>query len=339
MIDLTAHHRLGSYPIRFRSLRETIEGLPENRMIVTDQNVEVHYGSLWAKDDRVLSVPAGEPSKSVQQWSALQSGLSRLGANRLTTLVAFGGGVVGDLAGFVAATYMRGIPLIQVPTSLLAQVDSSVGGKVGIDIPEGKNLVGAFYPPVAVDICVESLATLPEREYRNGMAEVWKYGFILDAALVDRLERKEIGTTETIRRCVELKRDVVEADEFETTGERAKLNFGHTVGHAIEAVAGYGTILHGEAISVGMVVEAALGEAIGLTAKGVRETVCQCLDSAGLPTTSVVLRDIEMLIASMRRDKKASAGKFAFSLLTKIGDCVLCPDVPESDIRAILADV
>jgi 3-dehydroquinate synthase len=220
---------------------------------------------------------------------------------------------------------------------LLAQVDSSVGGKVGIDLPEGKNLVGAFYPPRKVYVCAETLGTLPERDYRNGMAEVWKYGFILDGALVNDLRRGGYDRGEMVRKCVGLKRNVVEADEFETLGERAKLNFGHTVGHAIEKLTGYSEVLHGEAISIGMVVEAAIGEAIGLTAKGTRAEVEECLHSAGLPTTSVVLRDVDMLIDAMRMDKKASPGSLAFSLLRRIGSCKLVEDVSESEVRAVLA--
>jgi 3-dehydroquinate synthase len=251
--------------------------------------------------------------------------------------VALGGGVVGDLAGFVAATYMRGVPLVQIPTSLLAQVDSSVGGKVGIDLPEGKNMVGAFYPPERVSICTETLDTLSQREFDNGMAEVWKAGFILDRSLVDRLVAKSLTRDEMVQRCIEIKRQVVEADEFETNGERAKLNFGHTVGHAVEKLTGYGPVLHGEAISIGMVIEARLGEAIGLSEPGTHDAVEECLGSQGLPTTSLVLRNIDMLIETMRRDKKASGGRLAFSLLTHIGGCKLVEDVPESDVRKVLA--
>ena len=330
---MTVRHSAGSYEIAFSSLDEAIQNLPEDAVVITDSNVD----ALYKLPRPTLVVPAGEESKSTERWSRLQSEIASAGASRRTTVIAFGGGVIGDLAGFVAATYMRGVPFIQIPTTLLAQVDSSVGGKVGIDLPEGKNLVGAFYPPKQVFICTETLNTLPGREMNNGMAEVWKYGFILDASMVKRLSHGQMDVEEQVRRCVELKKEVVEADEFETKGERAKLNFGHTIGHAVEKVAGYGSILHGEAISIGMVAEAAIGEAIGLTEGGTRQVVEQCLRSQGLPTASVVLRNVDMLIETMRRDKKASNGRLAFSLLKRVGDCVLVEDVPEKDVRAVVA--
>lgn len=331
---MKVHHSQGSYEVAFCDFQTALDRVPENAIFITDENVNLLYGARLPQPP--LVVPAGETSKSVGRWAELQSQLAKAGANRKTTVVAFGGGVIGDLAGFVAATYMRGVPLIQVPTTLLSQVDSSVGGKVGIDLPEGKNLVGSFYPPHQVLICEETLDTLPEREYTNGMAEVWKCAFILDAPLVDELRAGTITKKDMVHRCIEHKRMVVETDEFETTGERAKLNFGHTVGHAIEKITGYGPILHGEAISIGMVCEAALGEAIGLSEKGTRAAVEDCLHSQGLPTASVVLRNVDMLIETMRRDKKADAGQLAFSLLLHVGSCKLIESVPESDVRAVL---
>jgi 3-dehydroquinate synthase len=318
-------------------LAEAVHALPPNCVFVTDQNVASHYRSFLPHDAAVLIVPAGEESKSVARWSELQSSLAARNTSRNSTVVALGGGVIGDLAGFVAATYMRGVGLIQIPTTLLSQVDSSVGGKVGIDLPEGKNLTGAFYPPASVFVCLETLATLPKRELRNGMAEVWKYGFALDKTLFESLSNGLADREEIVRRCIDLKRQVVEADEFETSGERAKLNFGHTVGHAIERIEGYGSILHGEAISIGMVAEAAIGESIGLTQRGTKEAIEQCLSSEGLPTTSLVLRKVDMLIEAMRTDKKASAGRLAFSLVPRIGECQLVADVPEDDVRKVLA--
>ncbi len=336
---ITVRHRFGSYDIRFLTLPEAVAELPGDAVVITDHNVGRLYGERFAPDIRSIAVTPGEQSKNAASWAWLQSQLAIAKTSRATSVVAFGGGVVGDLAGFVAATYMRGVPLIQIPTSLLAQVDSSVGGKVGIDLPEGKNHVGSFYPPQAVLICVDVLGTLPEREFRNGMAEVWKYGFILDAGLVDLLRTRNFEVIDIVRRCVELKRDVVEADEFETLGERAKLNFGHTVGHAIEKLTGYGPVLHGEAISIGMVVEAAIGEAIGLTERGTGRVIEECLGSQGLPTTSIVLRDVEAFIEAMRHDKKARAGRLAFSLLTTVGRCKLIEDVPEKDVRTVLAEL
>lgn len=329
-------HSEGGYEVDFVStIGALFAQIPDGAVFITDQNVGSHY--LRERDP--LLVPPGERSKSVEAWSGLQSELTRRGANRRTPIVAFGGGVVGDLAGFVAATYMRGVPFIQVPTSLLAMVDSSVGGKVGIDLPEGKNLVGAFYPPERVLIAPETLQTLPAPEFVNGMAEVWKYAFILDPELGRRLAAREAPQAlepALIERCVDLKRQVVEADEFETKGERAKLNFGHTVGHALEKVANYEGIRHGEAISVGMVVECKLAERLGLAQAGLASRVEQCLQAEGLPTASVRLRNVEALVRAMRTDKKASEGRLAFSLVLREGECILVDDVPESDVRTVL---
>lgn len=336
---MTVTHRTGRYDIVFDTLQSALDSISGEIFCITDENVAQIYRASLPTAWQVLTVAAGEQSKSVGTWSMLLSEIASRRGSRSCTVVAFGGGVVGDLAGFVAATYMRGVGLVQIPTTLLAQVDSSVGGKVGIDLPEGKNLVGGFYPPREVYICSEVLSTLPEREMRCGMAEVWKYGFILDEALVKELATGDLPQEQMVRRCIELKRQVVEADELEATGERAKLNFGHTVGHAIEQLTGYGPVLHGEAISVGMVVEAAVGESIGLTERGTTQVVKDSLSSAGLPTTSLVLRNTEMLIEAMRRDKKASGGRLAFSLLKRIGTCTLVQDVPESDVRAVLATI
>jgi 3-dehydroquinate synthase len=248
--------------------------------------------------------------------------------------------VVGDLAGFVAASYMRGIRLVQIPTTLLAQVDSSVGGKVGVDLSSGKNLVGAFWPPVEVRIAVETLKTLPERHFWNGMAEVWKYGLILDESLFGRLlstepQPDEPAMERIIERCVELKAAVVEADEFESTGRRAILNFGHTIGHAIEQVTGYGPILHGEAIAAGMIYESMLGERLGVTPSGTSDVLSRSVAhiAAAKETWS---SDTDGLIGAMKRDKKATGEGMAFSLLTRIGECRLVTGVSEADVRAVL---
>ncbi len=336
---MNVRHALGEYPVNFvNGIEKLVRSLPEDSVVITDGNVARHYGKLMHNP---IVIEPGEGSKSPSAWAELQSSLARRGVSRKTTLVAFGGGVIGDLAGFVAATYMRGIPLIQVPTTLLAMVDSSVGGKVGIDLVEGKNLVGAFYPPKAVVIAPDTLNTLPEREFRNGMAEVWKYAFALDAALIPMLTpRLAAGAPELasiIERCIAIKADVVQEDEFETRGVRAKLNFGHTIGHAIERLTGYGPVLHGEAISAGMVVETRLGEILGMTPKGTAGRVMECLRLEGLPTTSSVLENTDAMIAAMRTDKKASAGKMAFSLLEGIGNCKLVENVEEGAVRAAMS--
>jgi 3-dehydroquinate synthase len=269
--------------------------------------------------------------------------LADSGAKRDASVVALGGGVVGDLAGYAAASYMRGIALVQVPTSLLAQVDSSVGGKVGIDIPEGKNLVGAFHPPVAVQIATELLGTLPLREFNNGSAEIWKTAAILDEDLFCRLEARGIVANsedldEIVAKCVRWKAMIVAADEYETTGLRAILNFGHTVGHAIEQVLHYNGILHGEAVAIGMVKEALVGEMLGITPKGCAERLRTALSKHGLPTEMPAGIPVDNLISAMAKDKKGvgQTRDLAFSLLEGIGKCKLYTTIPRDSVREAL---
>ena len=334
-------HRNGNYPILFEDLEACLAALPLDCRILTDTNVHRSYGEHLAEIAHVRVISPGEASKSLETYGQVLSWLAQTRASRKTTLVAFGGGVIGDLAGFLAGTYMRGIPFLQIPTTLLAQVDSSVGGKVGIDLPEGKNLAGVFYPPTAVSISPKLLRSLPVREFDNGMAEVWKYGFIMDADLVALLRERKLTCQDdrletVIKTCIELKAEVVQADEFETTGVRAILNFGHTVGHAIEHTLGYGNILHGEAISIGMAVEAHLGELIEFTAPGTAELVSASLSYQGLPITHAILSEKEALISAMHSDKKATLGKLNFSLLKTIGECKLFEGVAEEAIRQAL---
>jgi 3-dehydroquinate synthase len=327
-------------------LSHAVAALPTDVRVITDRNVEAALKGAssapwpWSPSD-VLVLPPGESTKDLETFGRCLSWLAASGASRKTTVVALGGGVIGDLAGFVASAYMRGISLVQVPTTLLAQVDSAVGGKVGVDLPEGKNLAGAFYPPAAVSICPETLRTLPERQLRNGMAEVLKYGFILDPDMLgmipaDLLTAVDDEWDRIVMRCLALKAAVVEGDEFEKTGLRAVLNYGHTVGHAIEKVTGYGPVLHGEAISIGMVAEARLGEALGISQKGTAEAVEAELVRAGLPVHHEALDDGEALVQAMRLDKKAVGGSLAFSLLSRIGVCKLVTDVP---VAAVLASL
>ncbi len=338
---MTIRSGAGTYPIRFGAFDEAMESLPQNAALVTDRNVMTHWGGAFPSSLPCYVLPPGEDSKSLAVYGALQVWLAEIGADRETTVVAIGGGVVGDLAGFAAASYMRGVRFIQVPTTLLAQVDSSVGGKVGIDLPQGKNLVGAFYSPEAVWVSLDTLTTLEPRHFTNGMAEVWKYGFILDPALletlrVERLTPNHSALERVVRRCIELKAQVVEADERETSGLRAILNFGHTMGHALETVTGYGPVLHGEAISVGMALEARLGSRLGITPVSVPEQVEDDLQGQGLPIWHEACAGADAMLEAMRRDKKAKGGRLAFSLLTELGGCKLIDDVPESDVRAIL---
>lgn len=321
---MTIRHHQGSYELQFSDWTTMWANLKDSHFVVTDSNVVKH---VPIPDDKVIFVvPAGEESKNISQFAAIQSQLAERGAKRSDSLVALGGGVIGDLAGFVASTYMRGISFTQVPTSLLAMVDSSIGGKVGIDLPEGKNLVGTFSPPTAVWVNTEALKTLPARHITNGFAEVYKMGLIRDLGLIDLLSHRNTPSevsTEIIERALEGKKAVVEADEFETTGLRATLNFGHTFGHAIETITGYSEILHGEAIAMGMVAEALLGEALGFTAKGTSQEVLALLQWAGLPTHLDHLKNAEEIVTIMSRDKKATSAGLAFSFLQELGSCKL----------------
>lgn len=333
---MTVVHHHGHYEVRYVSPTEAFAPYSDaNCMWICDTNVEAAYGAQFPKAPIVF--PAGEASKDLATFGELLGRLAREKAHRQTVLIAVGGGVTGDLVGFVAAAYMRGIRYVQVPTTLLAQVDSSVGGKVGIDLPEGKNLAGAFHPPVEVRISVDLLATLPDRQIRNGMAEVWKTAYILDKALLRTLRAGgSRDRQELVARCVARKAEVVAEDEFETKGLRAVLNFGHTIGHALEQATGYTRLLHGEAVAVGMVAEARLGEALGITPPGIADAVRADMQSEGLPDDDPLLAEGPRLLDAMRRDKKARGGRLAFSLLTGEGECKLVHDVPEEAVLQAL---
>ncbi len=338
---IVVQHRAGQYPIEFLELAEVRRRLGQGHFGVTDENVARHWGGAIGDLLPTLVLPPGEPTKSFAMLERVARWLAQSGATRRSKVVAFGGGVIGDLAGLAAATYMRGVELIQVPTTLLAQVDSSVGGKVGIDLPEGKNLVGAFHAPTAVWIPLEVLSTLPKREFINGAAEVWKYAFAVDSALLSSLESHPIvpespKLKEVIARCIDLKRQIVEQDERDERGIRAVLNFGHTIGHALERASNYESLLHGEAIAIGMAVEARIGEELELSPTGIADQIDRGLAAQGLPVRSELLEDGKSVLEAMRTDKKAEEGRLAFSLLTGLGACKLVTDVPEKVIlRAI----
>jgi 3-dehydroquinate synthase len=273
-----------------------------------------------------IDVPDGEEHKNLASLARIYDGLVDAALERNSPLLALGGGVVGDLAGFAAATYLRGIPYLQLPTTLLAQVDSSVGGKTGIDHPRGKNLIGAFYQPRAVLIDLATLRTLPRRQLLAGFAEVVKYGAILDADLFAFLEQKlaQVLALDTavlqhvVRRCCELKAQVVERDERES-GERAVLNFGHTIGHALESVTGYTRFLHGEAVAIGMVAEARVSAALGLCRPEVVGRLRALLERAGLPVELPADIDSEKLAGAIELDKKVRGGKVKFVALEALG--------------------
>jgi 3-dehydroquinate synthase len=323
--------------------------------IVTDQHVVPQATAARVAlagagfQTMMVTLQPGEAHKSLATASLIYDGLAEALADRKTLVVAVGGGVVGDVAGFVAATYNRGLPLLMVPTTLLAMVDSSVGGKVGVNHPRAKNLIGAFHQPVGVWIDTAALATLPDREYRSGLAEVVKYGVILDAEFFAWLEphadallkREAEAVGHVVARSCRLKADVVEHDEFERTGLRAVLNYGHTFAHAFEALGGYGELLHGEAVSIGMVYAARLAQRLNRIDAATVERQSRLLTALGLPialpdTVHLSTRDI---LDSMRLDKKTVGGHLRFVLPTRLGHVELVDEVAEDDVCAVLDSV
>ena len=298
----------------------------------------------------LITLPSGERMKSLRVAERLYAQLLKVGCDRGSLLVIIGGGVLGDLGGFVAATYMRGIPYVQIPTTLLAQVDSSVGGKVAVDLPLGKNLVGAFHQPRMTLVDPETLRTLPLRHWRNGFAEMLKYGAALQIGLWRRLQtmlrqgvlgahrgRKDPDEwVLPIARCISLKAQIVSEDERDLSGRRALLNFGHTVGHAIEAALGYRGWLHGEAIAAGMVAEAEIGRILGVTPPEVADELRETIAQAGLPTQLPAGVDADTLLTHMRHDKKRAGDSLSIVLLEAIGNARLVPNIPTEAIREAL---
>jgi 3-dehydroquinate synthase len=288
-------------------------------------------------------VPAGEASKTLEHASEIYDWLTAHKAERGQGIVALGGGVVGDLAGFVAATYLRGLPFVQAPTSLLAMVDAAIGGKVAVDQREAKNLVGAFYQPLVVFADVATLRTLPERELTSGWAEVIKHALVLDAGLLGLLEDRVDAlrgldpdvTTQVVRHSMALKAQVVAEDEREVTGRRSILNYGHTAGHALEAAAGYGTLLHGEAVAWGMLVAGEIGRRIGQTPQEMVERQRTLLARFGLlrPLPAV---SVDAVVSAMSLDKKVSGKSVRWVLPAGIGTPVLRSDVPLSLGREVV---
>jgi 3-dehydroquinate synthase len=322
-------------------------------LIVTDGHVCHQHGSavgaglhLGGFRCEVAILAPGEQTKSLAEASALYDKLVEMHADRNTIVVAVGGGVVGDLAGFVAATYARGVPFVQVPTTLLAQVDSSVGGKVGINHPCGKNLIGAFHQPLGVYLDTAVLGTLPLRDYRSGLAEVVKYGVILDEPFFTWLEANVTGVNQRsaaalrhiVARCCRLKADVVERDEFERTGLRAVLNYGHTFAHAFESLSGYGELQHGEAVAIGMAYAARLAHKLGRIDEPITARQSNLLAALGLPirlpdTLKLTTADI---LSRMHLDKKTAAGRLRFVLPTRLGHVELVDNVPEAEVADVL---
>jgi 3-dehydroquinate synthase len=319
--------------------------------IISDDNVAALYGELMQQTLRQAGVacelivfPHGEANKNLSTIGELASELAERGFDRGDGLLALGGGVTGDITGFLAAIYMRGIPFIQVPTSLLAQVDSSVGGKTGVDIPQGKNLIGAFYQPRAVFIDTTALNTLPAEEFLGGMAEVIKYGASIDADFFSWLgqNRQAILVLEPtviarmIRRCCEMKASVVERDEREG-GLRRILNFGHTIGHAVEAASGY-RLIHGFAVAIGMQAAAELAVRSGYADAGVAAEISALLKAYNLPTAIPQEYDPPTLRNYLQTDKKTIAGRVFFVLPVTIGTVRITDQVNERDIDAVLSN-
>jgi len=322
--------------------------------VITDANVAPLFGSKTIAslkrggfDPVLITVPAGETAKSLTNVQRCYDQLAAQRLERKSFIVALGGGVVGDLAGFVAATYLRGIPFVQVPTTLLAQVDSSVGGKTGVNLKAGKNLVGAFYQPRLVLCDLDTLKTLPTRELRAGLGEVIKYGIIYDEPLFRRLERdlpkllarNPAVLAPVIARCCEIKADVVGQDETES-GLRAILNFGHTIGHGLEAISSYGKYLHGEAISIGQVAAAHLSSELTGLPTGAVARIEQLFKRSGLPTAvKLTAPQRKALFAAMSLDKKVSAGEVKFVLAQRLGKVVWGQRVPEAAIQKVLTTI
>jgi 3-dehydroquinate synthase len=333
--------------------------------IITDDNVGPIYASrlctaLGEERTRIYTIEAGESHKTRATWASLTDDLLAAGFGRDSAIVALGGGVVGDVAGFVAATYMRSIPYVQAPTSLLAMIDASVGGKTGVDTPAGKNLVGAFHQPAAVVADIGVLATLPAEHVRAGMAEAIKHGVIADAAYFERAkrvasrfasrsaarsaaERADLDGEEMldlVARSVEIKAGIVRRDEREG-GVRKTLNFGHTIGHAVERCSEY-RMLHGDAVAIGMAYESALAEQLGVAARGTAAGVREALQQAALPSVLPPNVDVDAVIEATHADKKARAGTTEYALPVRIGEMAPANgnwSLPVSDaaVRALFA--
>lgn len=343
-----------AYPIHFsdslRALQNDVAGLRaagRSVTVLSDANVLKAQPSVLTqagfKHEEILQLPAGEPSKSIAYFSHALSFLAKQAANRDCALFAFGGGVVGDLSGYVAASYLRGIDFYQIPTTLLSMVDSSVGGKTGINLPEGKNLVGAFWQPKAVYIQTKLLNTLPPREFAAGMAEVIKYGMLHDVHFFRELEQIERLTARSpqlagiIRRCCAIKAAIVVDDEQETaaSGGRALLNLGHSFAHAIENVAGYGDVLHGEAVAIGLHLATRLSVQLGQLDADDIDRVLTLIERNLLPTELKSALPIAALMAAMRRDKKNRSRRLRLISMLRLGQAVTTDAVDPAVIEAL----
>jgi 3-dehydroquinate synthase len=323
---------------------------PAHRIaIVSDSHVAPLYGrrvvDAFGERATLFTIPAGEATKTRDTWTSVTDQMLAAGFARDTTLIALGGGVVGDLAGFVAATYMRGIPFVQMPTTLLAMIDASIGGKVGVDTIAGKNLVGAFHQPALVVIDPRTLATLPANHFRAGLAEALKHGVVASSAYFDLVAGASESTArddglllDVVSESVRIKASIVSRDEKES-GMRKVLNFGHTIGHAIEAVTNY-RVLHGEAVAIGMSLESRLAESLGIADRGTSARIQSALESIGLPTSLPQL-DRGAVVSATKSDKKARSGRVEYALPERIGQMAgrtsgWSTPVNDDDVRSAL---
>ncbi len=361
-IQVQAGGRARGYPIKVRNgiRRSLSQMIPAHTKahryaVISDERVGGLYGEEVVKGLRdegreahLLTFPPGEASKNREEWARLTDAMLQAGFGRDSAVVAVGGGVAGDLAGFVAATFMRGVPLVQVPTSLVAMIDSSVGGKAGVDVPEGKNLVGAFHSPRLVVVDPEVSVTLPREERAQGLAEAVKHGAIVDPVYLADLEGEipcvmngDVGATgRVVVRSIEIKADVVSKDERES-GLRKILNFGHTIGHAVESAAEY-RLPHGSCVALGMVLEARLGEALGITRRGTSATLEGLVELLDLPTRLPAGLDPEEVLAFTRTDKKGRGGRPHYVLLSMPGQVSSGDDwareVPDEAVLSLLRE-
>ena len=356
----TVYHSGGSYPIvAGRGVLEQLGprlqalGITGTAYIISDENVFRAYGrqaqrSLEAAGIAAhsYSIPPGEESKSLALAEDIYAWLAELRAERRHAIVALGGGVVGDLGGFVSSTFLRGMIFVQVPTSMAAMVDASIGGKVAVNLPQGKNLVGSFYQPSLVLADVDTLSSLGQRELSEGWAEAVKHGLILDSELFDMFEehaedlmslRGDIST-DVIRRSMAIKAQIVTEDERETLGRRILLNYGHSIGHALESVTGYGHYMHGEAVSVGMMGAGRISQAMGLIPDEVVERQRRVLERFQLPLTAPGI-DPDVILDKMTRDKKTEAGSLRWVLLEGVGQSVVRRDVPPDLVRETVREL
>jgi 3-dehydroquinate synthase len=313
-----------------------------------DEEVARHWGDRFSGwTSHIYEVPSGEDTKRVDMWEDCLRWLARKGADRSSLLIVAGGGVASDLGGFVAGTYMRGIRYATFATTLLAQVDAAVGGKTGVNLPEGKNLVGVFHHPLAVWCDPRFLSTLAEREFVSGVAEVIKYGFVRDPVILEILER-DVGRLSAregscwsgvIARCCQVKAEIVNQDPQERLGLRSVLNFGHTVGHGLEVVTDYKRWRHGEAVMLGMIVEAEIGARLGITLPEVRSRLEDFARAWSLPYRMPSDVSVSGVVESLFRDKKAVGGSLALALVSQPGECHLVREVPVKIIEEVLGSL